>query len=184
MRQDYALRYEGTKVRDEYAPLMKLADRGLAVPRPLLLEARGIGARAAVYADGAVARRSRPALICSAFARPVPALFSSWRSVLALLHRAPPAELGLAACMQDARGRQFAVVDRGRIGSKMARKRDPRLAPDRLRVYLGARAMRQRIPGSLAVVHGDAGPYNLLVDGDRLSALLDWEFVHVGDPVR
>jgi len=39
MRQDYALRYEGTKVRDEYTPLVKLAALGLAVPRPLLLEA-------------------------------------------------------------------------------------------------------------------------------------------------
>jgi aminoglycoside phosphotransferase (APT) family kinase protein len=30
--------------------------------------------------------------------------------------------------------------------------------------------------------HGDAGPGNFLYDGDRVSALLDWEFAHLGDP--
>jgi aminoglycoside phosphotransferase (APT) family kinase protein len=34
------------------------------------------------------------------------------------------------------------------------------------------------------VVHGDSGPYNFLVDSDRLTAVLDWEFAHVGDPAE
>ncbi|MET0372914.1 MAG: phosphotransferase family protein [Rhizorhabdus sp.] len=38
-------------------------------------------------------------------------------------------------------------------------------------------------PARLAVVHGDAGPANFLFDHDRVSALLDWELVHVGDPM-
>jgi len=36
--------------------------------------------------------------------------------------------------------------------------------------------------GTAAAVHGDAGPYNLLVEGDHLTAVLDWEFLHLGDP--
>ncbi len=39
IRQDYALKYAGTKIVDEYRPLMMLAERGLPVPRPLHLEA-------------------------------------------------------------------------------------------------------------------------------------------------
>jgi aminoglycoside phosphotransferase (APT) family kinase protein len=35
----------------------------------------------------------------------------------------------------------------------------------------------------LTVCHGDVGPGNFLHDGARVTALLDWEFVHVGDPM-
>jgi hypothetical protein len=34
------------------------------------------------------------------------------------------------------------------------------------------------------VVHGDFGPQNVLVHGGRVSALLDWEFAHIGQPVE
>lgn len=33
------------------------------------------------------------------------------------------------------------------------------------------------------IVHGDAGPGNFLFEGERVSALLDWELVHYGDPM-
>jgi aminoglycoside phosphotransferase (APT) family kinase protein len=33
-------------------------------------------------------------------------------------------------------------------------------------------------------VHGDVLPHNLLADDGRVTALLDWEFVHVGDPAE
>jgi len=31
--------------------------------------------------------------------------------------------------------------------------------------------------------HGDAGPGNFLFEGNRVTALLDWEFSHFGDPL-
>jgi aminoglycoside phosphotransferase (APT) family kinase protein len=37
-------------------------------------------------------------------------------------------------------------------------------------------------PGRLVVVHGDTGPGNVLWDGRRITALLDWELTHIGDP--
>jgi aminoglycoside phosphotransferase (APT) family kinase protein len=46
--------------------------------------------------------------------------------------------------------------------------------------------LRERYPGEpsrLVVVHGDAGPGNLLWDGERITAMLDWELAHVGDPM-
>lgn len=36
--------------------------------------------------------------------------------------------------------------------------------------------------GRAVLCHGDAGPGNFLHDGQRVTALLDWEFSHVGDP--
>jgi aminoglycoside phosphotransferase len=38
-------------------------------------------------------------------------------------------------------------------------------------------------PERAVIVHGDAGPGNFLYDGDRVIALLDWELVHIGDPM-
>lgn len=45
--------------------------------------------------------------------------------------------------------------------------------------------LRANMPGPPArpvLVHGDFRPANVLVEGGRLSAVLDWELAHVGDP--
>ena len=34
------------------------------------------------------------------------------------------------------------------------------------------------------IVHGDFGPQNVLIEGGRITALVDWEFAHVGQPVE
>ena len=41
-------------------------------------------------------------------------------------------------------------------------------------------------PDGTVLVHGDFGPQNLLLDQDTAepTALLDWEFAHIGDPVE
>jgi aminoglycoside phosphotransferase len=38
-------------------------------------------------------------------------------------------------------------------------------------------------PERIVVVHGDAGPANFLYRDNRVTALLDWELVHYGDPM-
>ncbi|HZE65781.1 MAG TPA: phosphotransferase family protein [Sporichthyaceae bacterium] len=38
-------------------------------------------------------------------------------------------------------------------------------------------------PGRQVLVHGDFRPANVLVEGGRVTALLDWELAHLGDPV-
>jgi aminoglycoside phosphotransferase (APT) family kinase protein len=60
-----------------------------------------------------------------------------------------------------------------------------RVSPRSPFVDFAVRRLRERFPGEpgrLVVVHGDAGPGNLLWDGTRITALLDWELAHVGDP--
>ena len=39
-------------------------------------------------------------------------------------------------------------------------------------------------PGPVALVHGDAGPGNFLFEDGRLTALIDWELAHLGDPME
>jgi aminoglycoside phosphotransferase (APT) family kinase protein len=36
----------------------------------------------------------------------------------------------------------------------------------------------------LSIVHGDAGPGNVVMAGDRVVAVTDWEFAHLGDPTE
>jgi len=38
--------------------------------------------------------------------------------------------------------------------------------------------------GRPVLLHGDIGFHNFLFDGDRLAAVLDWEFAHIGDPAE
>lgn len=52
-----------------------------------------------------------------------------------------------------------------------------------VRVALRLLADRAPAPPARPVLcHGDAGPGNFLHQGGRVTALLDWEFAHVGDP--
>lgn len=37
-------------------------------------------------------------------------------------------------------------------------------------------------PRRIALVHGDPGPGNYIYEGDRIQAITDWEFAHLGDP--
>ncbi len=66
-------------------------------------------------------------------------------------------------------------------------------APEVLRL-LGAvlRAVQQVPPSAVigltgtgpVIVHGDFGPQNVLIEGNEITALLDWEFAHIGQPVE
>ncbi len=56
---------------------------------------------------------------------------------------------------------------------------------DRPLVRLAARLLAESCPatvGAPSLVHGDVGPGNFLVHEGRVSAVLDWELAHLGDP--
>lgn len=51
---------------------------------------------------------------------------------------------------------------------------------------LALRWLRNNIPdydGRPVLVQGDTGPGNFMFEGDRVSAIVDWELAHVGDPM-
>jgi aminoglycoside phosphotransferase (APT) family kinase protein len=52
--------------------------------------------------------------------------------------------------------------------------------------HFAMRVLRQCAPVHVArtvLCHGDVGPGNFMHDGTRVTALLDWEFSHIGDPM-
>lgn len=42
----------------------------------------------------------------------------------------------------------------------------------------------QPVAQKVTLVHGDYRTGNFLVDGDRITGVLDWEMVHLGDPLE
>ncbi|HKQ81396.1 MAG TPA: phosphotransferase family protein [Steroidobacteraceae bacterium] len=178
MRQDYALRYEGTKVRDEYQPLARLAEFGLPVPKPLHLEAQ----ESELGPPFILVERLRGSAPGSYFGlqSPCPGAFRDLARMLAQLHRVDPAELGFKVGPDPERSLEQL------IGQYEKKWRDNAVKPSPLIDYAYSWARREcaREPGIACVTHGDCGPYNVLVQDDRLMAVLDWEFAHVGDPAE
>ncbi|MET0375817.1 MAG: phosphotransferase family protein [Rhizorhabdus sp.] len=75
---------------------------------------------------------------------------------------------------------------RAEIEQRIAAIRENNSASANPLIHLAADWLAANIPPEperLVVVHGDAGPANFLFDGDSVTALLDWELVHIGDPM-
>jgi aminoglycoside phosphotransferase (APT) family kinase protein len=54
-------------------------------------------------------------------------------------------------------------------------------------ITFGVRWLRRNVPESVArvsLLQGDTGPVNFMFDGDRVSAVIDWEWGHLGDPME
>jgi aminoglycoside phosphotransferase (APT) family kinase protein len=178
MRQDYALRYEGTKVRDEYRPLARLAELDLPVPRPLHLEPdeSELGPPFML-----VSRLSgSPPGSYFGLKSPCPGAFRDMARMLAKLHSMTPDELGFTVGDAPQESLMQLIEQYQKKWRDNATQASPLI--DYAYAWAGRECARDR--GSVAVVHGDAGPYNMLVADDRLNALLDWEFAHVGDPAE
>lgn len=96
---------------------------------------------------------------------------------LARLHRLDPSEVGALGPVPDDLGADVALW--GAIADERAR-------PDPLLLFT-RRWLERNLPPPperWSVVHGDAGPGNFLFAGDRVTAVLDWELCHVGDPLE
>jgi aminoglycoside phosphotransferase (APT) family kinase protein len=53
-------------------------------------------------------------------------------------------------------------------------------------VEFAVRWLRRNLPAPpkrLSLVQGDTGPGQFLFSGDRVTAIIDWEFAHLGDPI-
>jgi aminoglycoside phosphotransferase (APT) family kinase protein len=70
-------------------------------------------------------------------------------------------------------------IDRWLSVARLAERRVPLL--EEAAAWLHRHAPPARRVG---IVHGDPGPGNFLHDGERVVAITDWEFAHLGDPME
>ncbi len=108
------------------------------------------------------------------------AIAQDFMRCLADVHRLDVVELGLAAAdttVADHVRAQLDEIDeliRFRGGTPVAE------------LALALRWLRSNMPaydGRAVLVQGDTGPGNFMFDGDRVSAIVDWELAHPGDPM-
>lgn len=106
--------------------------------------------------------------------------------IIARLHQLPPDELGLDALLGDKPATPAACalddVDRQLQQFKpfLAQYTDPLIT-------YAVQWLRRHAPDEVArisLVQGDTGPVNFMFEGDRVTAVVDWEWGHWGDPME
>ncbi|MEU8138535.1 phosphotransferase family protein [Streptodolium elevatio] len=143
--------------------------------------------------DGAEA--DRPTLVmdrapgrCEPFvlAGPLPeaeraALAGKFCEQLAAIHRLDPAALGLGGVLADPGpgAAHVAVAHWDAELRKIQQAPEPEL--EYILAWLTATAPAS---GATTLVHGDFKPGNVLIEDGRVTAVLDWETAHLGDPLE
>ena len=160
-----------TDREQEYAVLRALEGRGLPVPAVLAL---GVDERAFLVMERLPG--APPGRLTEDERR---TLGQELGTLLARLHATDPGELGLAA------GESTSAATLAQVRQYQRLYESARPAPVPLLGALLAWAERNcpRDDVASAVLWGDPGAHNLLVTDGHVSALLDWELTHVGDPL-
>ncbi len=152
-----------------------LQGRGLPVPRLDAVEPAG----RALLMELVAGEEALAAVDDDARRRSIGRDYLSW---LGRLHQLPVDELPLPGWTRPSDGPSHARLDLDLWQTIYEERAKPWSAPstpfalDWLRAHAPAR------PSGTALCHGDAGPGNFLFVDDHVSALLDWEFAHLGDP--
>jgi aminoglycoside phosphotransferase (APT) family kinase protein len=156
--------------------------RGTTVPAPNLR-----------WADLSGDRLGRPSLVmdlapgtCDPFilngSRPLDDRLTVARRIyteLATIHRVDWGAIGLDRCLENPGGKAaLRAVDHWE-GVLRQVQLDPEPELRYVIAWLRANAPDNEVT---TLVHGDFKPGNLLIEDDQVSAVLDWETVHLGDP--
>lgn len=184
LRQEPAAGVVDSDVGQEYAVLSALAVAGASLPVPVArfadLEPNWFDRRSIVVEriDGAAHRavlREKDPLGLGENGRL--ALAGTLADLLAVVHTI---DFGMAALREP--GDDPALTELERWEEELD---DEGLDPDG-RLGSARTWLRANLPAplpTLRLVHGDFRPANVLVEGGEISALLDWELAHFGDPV-
>ena len=109
------------------------------------------------------------------------AVYRHYLEILAALHGLDPARLDLGGLAPPADALACAMAEVDALAAGIAG-----LGPQPLARF-GALWLRRHAPARLeriALLHGDAGIANFLFAGTRVTAAIDWEWAHLGDPME
>jgi aminoglycoside phosphotransferase (APT) family kinase protein len=101
---------------------------------------------------------------------------------LGRLHTLDARSLDVASLGMPATGPEHALLDLDLWTSIMQERAVGWVAPSTAHAVAWLRENAPSDASRTSLCHGDAGPGNFLFEGEKVSALLDWEFAHVGDP--
>lgn len=176
----------GQGAAEEYPLLVELYRRGVAVPRPIVLAGGSDTGPTALGSDYMVVERVPGSTIGDLWGITGDAstreVALGIARVLAQVHGLDidPAVVGATDAGTPVQT-MSALLDRyqeSMNGQEFGRAPVASLGFLWLRRHIERGALRRTF------VHGDVGFHNLLVDGDRITALLDWELSHFGEPAE
>ncbi|MEY2925631.1 MAG: hypothetical protein RL367_108, partial [Pseudomonadota bacterium] len=179
LRRDFELSVTGTSVDYEF-PIIQAAKRsGLSVPEPLWLESDPAVIGGKFIAFARLPGKAMGTLFASDAS---PAFARQFATQLACVHALDIDAAGIGNHLHF--GSETHPV-RAMIESFHTRYK-ANVSPEPLMDAAFAWLFDQQdsIGTQRALVHGDAGLHNTLGEGDTLTALLDWEFAHAGDPAE
>jgi aminoglycoside phosphotransferase (APT) family kinase protein len=179
IRKDFANDFMGCTVANEF-PLVRAAwQAGLPVPEPYWLEedASVIDGKFIVFAR--MAGRAAGTMFEMTASR---AVARQLAAALAKLHSLDIKEIGIAGQVEFGSSK-WAVRDMVLASyAKHRQNTSVNLLLESAHVWLLSNL--NCVSPRAVLVHGDAGFHNVLADGDRMTALLDWELSHAGDPAE
>jgi aminoglycoside phosphotransferase (APT) family kinase protein len=179
LRRDFELSVTGTAVDYEYPILTAVRNAGINAPEPMWLESDPAVIGGKFIAFERVPGKAMGTLFAS---NASPAFAQAFAAELARVHALDIDMAGIGDHLHF--GREAHPV-RAMIESFQARYKAD-VAPEPLMNAAFAWLFEQMgsIGNERALVHGDAGLHNTLGEGGTLTALLDWEFAHAGDPAE
>jgi aminoglycoside phosphotransferase (APT) family kinase protein len=182
MRRDPAGSLLDTERRVEFAVLRALESTPVAAPRVLWIDEDGswLGSPSLVMqrvegtCDWFVLNSGRPEPERRAFAH-------GFLDLLVEIQRVDWRGLGLGGVLKDP-GPDAGLAELDRWEGELRRTQlEPVPELDLILRWLRERARPAR---SIVLVHGDFKPGNALLSGEKISAMLDWETAHLGDPLE
>ena len=166
----------------EFGVLRALAESGIGAPRALWLDAEGrwLGSPSLVMhrepgvCEYDVVNGHRPVAVRLRLAR-------EFCELMATVHDLDWRSFGLGDVLPDP-GPRPALTELRRWETIL---RHDQVDPwPELEMAIDAMATTAPTCDQPVLVHADFKPGNILLDGDRVAALLDWELAHLGDPLE
>lgn len=182
IRKDFAISASTAGVTDEYPMLTAMWQAGgLPMAEPLWIEADPAVFGTPMIAVSLVEGSND---YSAAISDPDAALTfaDALAGAMAQLHRMPLQHTTAGPLVQRNRREHVAAEIARWHGRLQASKIAPEPALEAVFSWLSANIPDS--PAPAALVHGDIGFHNMLMKDGRLTALLDWEFSHIGDPAE
>ena len=179
-RQDWASAVTGTSVTSEYELLSRIAPLGIRAPQCL----HYVAGPNAIGGPFMIVSRLPGSPKGDIFEPPAsPRLALQLAGQLAALHAHPAADFSDIAALDE---RDF-TAEQLMVTITKLRQTHNVFGQDIPTIHSAFDWLEQNVPAvavAKSLVHGDLGFHNFLVDGDELSAVLDWELAHFGNPAE
>ncbi|HVB81989.1 MAG TPA: phosphotransferase family protein [Candidatus Binataceae bacterium] len=171
-----------TDLVPEFRIISALWDSGVPVARALWMDSEGRWLeRPAFIMEKVAGVTDLPALLKPESAGSSRAIAQQLAAIAARLHTVDWSKLGVdflpATTPETAAARQISYWESLFLKHRM----EPHPVMTAAFIWLKE---HPPVAGRISIVHGDFRFGNFLYEGDRINAMLDWEMVHLGDPVE